>query len=70
MIQQKADKLEEEARLISEILKEDYNWNEMAFVDGMAPIDIKGGRQVWKAKTELKKRWGVEWSYRPGGGSH
>ncbi|KXS51986.1 MAG: hypothetical protein AWU57_3629 [Marinobacter sp. T13-3] len=46
-----------EAKSIRQILQEKYDWNHMAFVDGMAPIDFQNGKQFWKPKTKLLKKF-------------
>lgn len=48
--------LEENAISINEILKGEYNWNHLAFVDGMAPIHYRNNKQIWRPKTKLLKR--------------
>ncbi|MEM7172209.1 MAG: hypothetical protein AAF530_18710 [Pseudomonadota bacterium] len=44
-------------RSIGEILRDDFNWQDAAFVDGMAPLDFQNGQQVWKPRNRMLMRF-------------
>ncbi len=35
---------------VGKILRTDFAWSYLAFVDGMAPVDYRQGRQVWRPR--------------------
>lgn len=49
-------RIEAASRTIAEILRTDFNWSHLGFVDGMARITYRAGRQVWRPKTKLLTR--------------
>lgn len=49
-------RIEAASRTIAEVLRTDFNWSHLGFVDGMSPITYRGGRQVWRPKTKLLAR--------------
>ena len=44
------------SRTINDILRAEYSWGHLAFVDGMAPINYRGGRQIWRPRTKFFRR--------------
>lgn len=55
MTEMNLQEIEESSLYVSDILTKEYGWNHLAFVDGMAPIDFRNGKQVWKPKAKLLK---------------
>ena len=48
--------IEAASRTLGQILRADFNWSHLGFVDGIAPLTYRGGRQVWRPKTKLLAR--------------